>query len=86
MHTVIANLKNFTFSHDILVINEEGEIVTKISSSMKDLAENVVEKCSAYNATKVKLLGNKKYATKLEQDIKQLGLTKYKLNFDIEII
>ena len=86
MNTVMVNLKNFTFAHDIFVLNDNNEMIDKISSSMKNIVENTVEKCNLWNTTKIKLIGNQKYANKLIQDIQMLGMTKYNLSFDIEII
>jgi len=86
MKTVVVNLKNFTLAHDILVLGEDNELLCKSPSSMKNISENIVEKCHFYNSTKVKILGNAKYTTKISQDIKQLGLAKYSLTLDIEII
>lgn len=86
MNTIMVNLKNFTLAHDIYVLGENNNLLDRYSSSMKNMAENIVEKCSFYNSTKVKLIGNKKYANKICQDIKTLGMTKYNLSLDIEIL
>lgn len=83
---IIANLKGFTLSHDIIIMDEECKVINTLQTSMKNIAENIVEQCFTYQGSKVKLIGNKKYANKLSQDIKQLSLAKYSLNIDIEIV
>ena len=59
MKLIIANLKNFTLSHDIIIMDENNNAQYKQISSMKNMAENIVEQCYKNDTTKVKLIGNK---------------------------
>ena len=83
---IIANLKNFTLSHEIVVMDEAGNVHYVLKSSMKDMAENIVEQSFTHGGAKVKLMGNKKYAAKLCRDVRELSLAKYDLSIDVEII
>ena len=84
---IIANLKNFTLSHDIIVMEDNGTVQNKFHSSVKDIVENIVEQCHMANDNaKVKLMGNKMFANKISKEIVQLGLAKYSSSIEVEIV
>lgn len=83
---IIANLKNFTLSHDIYVLDGNNNIVVSRKSTMKNLEENIVELCREHECYKVNLLGNKKFAIKIVDNLKNIGLSKYNMTLDIKVL
>lgn len=81
---IICSIKPFTFAQKIMVLNDSGNIETTITTSMKDLAENLCEVANKYQCEKIKMAGSKLYAKGLESKIKGCYLAKYSKN-DLEI-
>ena len=83
---IIANLRNFTFAHNLLVLDDDDKVVANRQCAMGMVAENIIELCHEYECNKIKLWGNNKFLDRIEHDLKAMGMAKYNLNLDIEII
>jgi len=83
---IIANLKNFTLTHEFCIFDEENQLVDKFATSMKQLPELIVEACKKYNVNSVSLMGNKNFSKKVGEDIKAINLAKYELNINVQYI
>ena len=81
--TIIVNLKNFTFAHDIVVM-DNNNIVNATKASMKNIPELVCELAKTNNCEKVILVGSK-FAKGIEEKIKTTFTAKYNTNCDFKI-
>lgn len=82
--TIIGNIKPFIFAQQLMVVDEEG-VKEVVSTSLKNLPENICELSHKYNCTKVKIAGSKKYNKGLEDKIKKCYIAKFNNSDDLEI-
>ena len=83
---ILANLKNFTFAHEVIVLNDENNVMDFRKSSMKNIEENILELCSKYNCWNVRLLGSQTYAKKISAKLQAISLSKYDAKINVSII
>lgn len=81
---ILCSLKPFTFAQKIMVFDNEGNLETTVSASVKDLPETLCEIANKYQCNKIKMSGSKIYTKGFEEKIKGCYLAKYNKN-DIEI-
>ena len=82
--TIVTHIRPFIFAQPIMVMDDNEEIKEVISSSLKNLPENICELSRKYNCTKVNIAGSKKYNKGLEEKIKKCYMAKFNCN-DLEI-
>lgn len=83
---ILANLKNFTFSHEIIVLNDDNNVLDFRKSSMKNIEENILELCNLYKCWDIKLLGSQTYAKKISTKLQAISLSKYDAKINVSII
>lgn len=81
--TIIANLKTFTFAHNIIVMDEDKVLATT-KASMKNVPEVISQLINDYKCGQVVLSGAKAYTKGIADKIKQCYKTKY-TNNEIEL-
>lgn len=83
---MIVNLKNFTLTHDIIILDGNQHVVERYTTSMKNMSELVVDLCKRHNVSTISLMGNKNFSKKVGDNIQAINLAKYGLNFSIQYI
>lgn len=83
--TIVGTIKPFIFAQQLMVIDEEEGVKEVVSTSLKNLPENICELSRKYNCTKVKIAGSKKYNKGLEDKIKKCYIAKFNNSDDLEI-
>ena len=74
--TIIANLKTFTFAHNIIVMDGDKVLATT-KASMKNVPEVISQLINDYKCGQVVLSGAKAYTKGIADKIKQCYQTKY---------
>ena len=81
--TIIANLKTFTFAHNIIVMDGDKVLATT-KASMKKVPEVISQLINDYKCGQVVLSVDKAYIKGIADKIKQCYKTKY-TNNEIEL-
>jgi transglutaminase/protease-like cytokinesis protein 3 len=82
--TIVANLKTFTFAHNVVVMDGD-KVITATKANMKNIPEVISELAVANNCSKIILTGNKTFTKGISDKIKQCYSAKYKENNELEI-
>jgi len=82
--TIIANLKTFTFAHNIVVMDGD-KVLTTTKAAMKNLPEVISQLANTYECKKILLSGNKVYTKGIGDKIRECYKAKYKNNEELEI-
>jgi len=82
--TIIGHIKPFIFAQQLIVI-DDNEIKEIISTSIKNLPENICELSHKYECNKIQIKGNKKYNQGLENKIRKCYIAKFNCNDNLEI-
>ena len=79
--TLASYIRPFDGRQVIFVLDEETkDTVERVTSSMEDFADTVMELLNTYTITKLNLHGSSRYCQKIKTDIETKELTKYSQN------
>ena len=81
---ILVDLKGFTLSHPIYVIDDDN-IKKMVKSSMRYLPEVICELAKEYEPSKVTLSGSAKYIEGIKEDIENTFVAKYSCKCPFEI-
>jgi len=73
---IIADLKNFTLSHKVYLV-ENDSIVNVLQTSVKDMPELLCELAHKNNPTKIILSGSLKYNANIKHKMENLFKAKF---------
>lgn len=79
--TLASYIRPFDGRQVIFVLDEETkDTVERVTASMEDFADTVMELLNTYTITKLNLHGSSRYCQKIKTDIETKELTKYSQN------
>lgn len=86
MDNFICCIFNLFDANQTIMVYKNGMQFSQIPVAYGDLPEQIAECCDAYDITKVKLIGDSRYAMVLANDIEGTYYTKYtKKDLNIEV-
>jgi len=83
---VIANIKHFTYAHEITVVDDENNVIDTRQAAVGRLGENIIELCEQYDCNEVKINGNKVFASLIYKGIEEMGMAKYNRHIHVSLM